>query len=51
MRFLKKDGTFTETDEEKVEILSEHFQNVYNRKVTIEWAVLQEFKKNLFSIT
>ena len=28
MRFKKKDGTFTETDEEKFEKLSEHFQNV-----------------------
>ena len=40
---FKKNGTFTLTDEEKVEILSEHFQNVYNRNVTVEWAVLKEF--------
>ena len=46
-----KDGTFTETDEEQVEISSEHFQNISNRKVTIEWAVLQELKKKLFSTT
>ena len=44
---LKK-SNFTETDDKQVEILSDHFQNVYNRKVTIDWAVLQEFKKNLF---
>ena len=38
-----KDGTFTETDEEKVEILYEHFKNVYNRNVTIKWTIFQDF--------
>ena len=49
---LKKDGTFTETDEEQVEILFEQFQNVYNRKWNNRLKCpARDLKKILFSTT
>ena len=45
MRFKKEDNTYTETDEEKVEILSTHFEFFFNGTVNIEWIILTEIKQ------
>ena len=51
MRFKKEDNTYTETDEEKVEILSTHFEFFLNDTVNIEWIILTEIKqKPVFKI-
>ena len=38
----KKDNSFTETNSEVVELLSKYFHSVYNRKIDIDWEVLNE---------
>ena len=43
-RLKKKDDSFTETDPEVVELLSKFFHSVYNRKINIDWEVLNEIK-------
>ena len=51
MRFKKKDSTYTETDEEKLEILSTHFEKVFNSDVNIHWSILSVIKqKQVFKI-
>ena len=45
MRFKKEDETYTETDEEKLEILSTHFEKVFNSDVNIDWSILLEIKQ------
>ena len=43
-RLKKKDDSFTETDPKVVELLSKFFHSVYNRKINIDWKVLNEIK-------
>ena len=45
MRFKKADDTYTETDEENLEVLSTHFTKVFNSNVKIDWSVLDELIK------
>ena len=45
VRFSNKDGTFTTSDEEIVNVLSKTFHDVNNRNVSIDWSVLKEIKK------
>ena len=45
MRFKKEDNTYTETDEEKVEILSTHFEKCFKCTVNIDWSILTEIKQ------
>ena len=47
MRFKKADDTYTETDEEKLEVLSTHFTKVFNSNVNIDWSILTEIKQKL----
>ena len=42
MKFKKEDETYTETDEEKLEMLSTHFEKVFNSEVNIDWSILLE---------
>ena len=42
--FKKEDNTYTETDEEKLEVLLTHFENVLNSDVNIDWIILSEIK-------
>ena len=50
-RFKKDDETYTETDEEKLEILSTHFEKVFNSDVNIDWSILSEInQKPVFKI-
>ena len=49
--FKKEDNTYTETDEEKLEVLLTHFENVLNSDVNIDWIILSEIKqKPVFKI-
>ena len=41
MRFIKN-GNFTGTDEEVIEILSKYFHKVYNSNVKTDWIVLDD---------
>ena len=43
-RLQKKDNSFTETDSEVVELLSKYFHSVYNRKIDIDWKVLNNIE-------
>ena len=43
-RLKKKDDSFTETDPKVVELLSKFFHSVYNRKINIDWEVLNGIK-------
>ena len=45
MRFKKEDNTYTDTDEEKVAMLSTQFENVFNSTVNIDWSILTEIKQ------
>ena len=42
MRFKLKNNEFTTTDEEKVEVLKNHFHKVFNSKVDIDWNIMNE---------
>ena len=37
-------NSFTETDSEVVELLSKYFHSVYNRKIDIDWKVLNNIE-------
>ena len=43
-RLKKEDDSFTETDPEVVELLSKFLHSVYNRKINIDWEILNEIK-------
>ena len=45
MRFKKEDETYTETDEEYLEMLSTHFEKVFNSDINIDWSMLSEIKQ------
>ena len=48
---MKEDETYTETDEEKFEMLSTHFEKLFNSDVNIDWSILSEIKqKPVFKI-
>ena len=44
LRLKKKDNSFTEANLDVVELLSIFFHSVYNRKINIDWEVLNEIK-------
>ena len=44
-RLKKKNNSFTETNSEVVELLSDFFHSVYNSKIDIDWEVLNEIKE------
>lgn len=46
MRFKLKNNEFTTTDEEKVEVLKNHFHKVFNSKVDIDWNIMNELIQN-----
>ena len=51
MRFKKENNTYTETDEEKLEMLLNHFEIVFNSNINIDWSILSEIKqKPVFKI-
>ena len=51
MRFKKEDETYTETDKETLEMLSTHFEKLFNSDVNIDWSILSEIKqKPVFKI-
>ena len=47
MIFKKEDNTYTETDEEKLEMLSTHLEIVFNSDVNIDWSILSEITQKL----
>ena len=47
MRFKKEDNTYTETDAEKLEMLSTHFAIVFDNDANIDWCILSEIKQKL----
>ena len=42
MRFKLKNNEITTTDEEKAEILKNHFHDVFNSKIDIDWSIINE---------
>ena len=44
-RLKKKNNSFTETNSEVVELLSDFFHSVYNSKIDIDWEVLNEIEE------
>ena len=45
VRLKNKKGFFPESDEENLELLSLHFQGVFNSKVNIDWEDLNNLSK------
>jgi len=45
MRLIKEDGSFTDSDEEIIDVLARKFQKIYNSDVEINWTVIDELKQ------
>ena len=44
--FRKANGSITSSDKEVIEVLSEHFTKVYNRKVSVDWDFIKKIKRH-----
>ena len=45
MRLIKEDGSFTDSDEEIIDVLARKFQKIYNSDVEVNWTVIDELKQ------
>ena len=45
MGLIKEDGSFTDSDEEIIDVLARKFQKIYNSDVEVNWTVIDELKQ------
>ena len=47
IRFKKEDRSVTKADSENVAALSNHFHEVFNKKIDIGWSVIEEIPQRI----